>query len=150
MNYIKSMVTVGLIEIPDEISLIIPVAGCGRKCPSCHTPELQDRNNGEPFTLDILKGLLDCHMGLISCVCFFEGSRDGAILSMCKEIKRRRLKTALYTGANHVDDFVVSMFDYVKLGPYDERFGGLADRHTNQRLFYHKQDITYKFWERTE
>lgn len=142
------MVTIGLIEIPDEISLIIPVSGCGRSCSGCHTPELQDRNNGELFTLNILKNLLDKYTGLISCVCFFEGAGDGAILSMCKETKRRGLKTALYTGASRADKFVTVMFDYVKLGAYDVKYGGLSDKKTNQRLFYHKQDITYKFWDR--
>jgi anaerobic ribonucleoside-triphosphate reductase activating protein len=150
MNYIKDMVTIGLIEIPDEISLIIPVTGCGRNCQECHTPELQNKHNGESFTLDVLKGLLKRHENFISCVCFFEGDKDSEILSMCKEIHRRRLKTALYTGADRVDDLAVELFDYIKLGHYDKDLGGLSSRTSNQMLFYHKQDITYKFRERTK
>jgi len=113
MNYIKSYVTIGLIEIPDEISLIIPVTGCNRSCPECHMPELQSAENGEPFTLDILKSLLIQYKGIISCVCFFEGAKDGSILSMCKEIHKQRLYTALYTGESVADEFTVNIFDYI-------------------------------------
>lgn len=48
----------------------------------------------------------------------------------------------------------VRLFDYLKLGPYLERDGGLRSRTTNQRLYHvsvgsngvHMKDITTRFW----
>ena len=48
----------------------------------------------------------------------------------------------------------MSNFDYIKLGPYDEKLGPLTSRTTNQIFFKIEQvegrsfvtDITSKFW----
>ena len=40
----------------------------------------------------------------------------------------------------------MSLFDYVKVGPYKKEFGPLNERTTNQRLYYHREDITSRFW----
>ena len=42
------------------------------------------------------------------------------------------------------------IFDYVKIGHYEQKFGPLNDKNTNQRLYQidsgNVKDITYKFW----
>lgn len=144
MNYLPEWTTVRFIEVPDEISLVIPITGCGRHCENCHTPELQDGSNGVPFTLDILKLFIAMYKD-ISCVCFFEGDKHPDIIPMLKYIKKKHLKTALYTGADEVDSFVPEWFDYVKIGHYDPKLGGLDSKTTNQKMYYHNDDITYKF-----
>ena len=47
-----------------------------------------------------------------------------------------------------VEDCYFDLFDFVKVGSYKKDFGALNKETTNQRLYYHGEDITYKFWER--
>ncbi|MCE1156706.1 MAG: hypothetical protein LWW91_11390, partial [Bacteroidales bacterium] len=47
-----------------------------------------------------------------------------------------RLKTAWYSGKAAIPDGIsVKSFDYIKLGPYVEKLGGLDSPHTNQRFY---------------
>ena len=41
---------------------------------------------------------------------------------------------------------IYEAFDYVKVGPYVEALGPLNEPTTNQRLYYHGEDITSRFW----
>ena len=68
-------------------------------------------------------------------------------------------KTAWYSGKQHIpDELNISDFDYIKVGPYIEEFGGLDNPNTNQRMYEVCKlpesliDITNKFWknERTK
>ena len=76
------------------------------------------------------------------------------------------MKIGLYTGGNHVSEFLWENLDYIKLGPYIKDFGPLNDPGTNQRLYKREswetvkvlmndidgknrpnwRDITYRFW----
>ena len=77
----------------------------------------------------------------------------------------RKLKIGLYTGSEHVSEFLWENLDYIKLGPYIEERGPLNNPDTNQRLYKHDStvshsgnemidrkfrphwhDITYRFW----
>lgn len=65
--------------------------------------------------------------------------------------KRYDLKTAWYSGKAHLPkNFDADAFDFVKLGPYVEKFGGLKSRTTNQHFYRiekgEMRDITEKFW----
>ena len=52
-------------------------------------------------------------------------------------IRAHNLKICLYSGFDIVTPFVafLPMLDYLKLGHYDERLGGLDSPTTNQRFF---------------
>ena len=59
LNYFPNEVCIGLQEIPQEISLIVPLAGCGHNCLDCHSPHYQIATNGEELTVEKFKELLD-------------------------------------------------------------------------------------------
>ena len=45
------------------------------------------------------------------------------------------LKTAMYTGLEHLESELLAMLDYYKLGKYDKNLGGLSSPITNQKLY---------------
>ena len=149
-------------EVPDEVTLCINITNCPHHCPGCHSPELQGDNgiNLEPQ----LPALLDQHAGEITCVCLMgEGNDIDALCRCLAEIKRHGLKTCLYTGCDKPSDVMQALpyLDYLKLGHYEQKLGGLDKPTTNQRMyrlmfeptnpgypsFY---DITWKFKPREE
>lgn len=77
---------------------------------------------------------------------------------MAQQIKaHHKLKVGIYSGGmfkHTVPRLEMKYFDYVKVGPYIERFGGLDKETTNQRLYKVKHimglnrliNITEKFW----
>lgn len=147
MNYFPDEVTIGLIEIPDEISVIIPVAGCGFHCEDCHSPHYQDINNGEELTIDSYLSILNKYKDKASCICFFSGEDQVGFLDYLEIAKREGFKTALYTGRETIGAHFLPHLDYFKVGPYVEALGGLDSPTTNQRFMNNKlEDLTYKFW----
>jgi len=154
LNFFKNEVTVGLLEIPDEISLIIPLAGCGHRCKNCHSPHYQDKNNGIELTPELLFPLLDKYKNKVSCICFFGGEDFDETACYLNDIKHfYNFKTALYSGfdcINTLDQLLLDQLDYLKVGHYNETLGGLDSKTTNQKLFKIENsdyiDITYKFW----
>ena len=76
-------------------------------------------------------------------------------LRICKNTSN--YKTALYSGyeLTHISDELLSLLDYVKVGPYIENFGPLNKPTTNQRLYKVengkiKEDITSRFWRKLD
>ena len=71
-------------------------------------------------------------------------------------------KVALYSGRNEVEKEYDEYFDFIKIGPYVEKYGPLNKETTNQRLYEIERkfgtdfateetirhDITYKFWKK--
>ena len=57
------------------------------------------------------------------------------------------LKTTLYTGNTKVEESILLLLDYVKLGPYSERLGGLDKHTTNQKFIRVRdwKDLTHLF-----
>ena len=49
--------------------------------------------------------------------------------------KSFNLKTAMYTGLEHLEPELLAMLDYYKLGKYDKNLGGLSSPNTNQKLY---------------
>lgn len=136
MKYLPGKI-ISVIEVPDEISLIISITGCTKKCPGCHSPELQE-NSGVVLTEEILLELIQYRH--ISCVCFFGGDQDVSELEIFLNIiKNFGLKTCLYSGMStmhHLQNILDrGLLDYLKIGPYIQNLGGLADKTTNQRFF---------------
>jgi len=145
-------------ETPDEAALVINISNCPHRCPGCHSPYLQE-DTGNELSVPLLLDLIGQHRDEITCVCFMGEGQDVNALRMLLEWTRStELKTALYSGSDSVDMFLLPYLDYLKLGPYKAEFGGLDKKTTNQR--YYKvnhtgdgpvlEDITYKFWRHYE
>lgn len=154
IRHFPEEVFLGFQEIPIEISLIIPLAGCGHKCIGCHSPHYQNSDNGIALTADSLFSLLDSYKNKATCVCFFGGEDTYELSIYLKEIKRMyKLKTALYSGFDclgSLDIDIVNNLDYIKLGRYKKELGGLDNKNTNQKLFKivdgSLENITHLFW----
>lgn len=142
-------------EIPDEISLAINITGCPRKCNGCHSKYLWD-DSGIPLKDDIFH-LLEENIDKISCVCFMGGDHElSELMSIIIDIRKKYpdIKIALYTGDDDPPTILITALDYIKIGHYDEKFGGLSNHNTNQRLLKKNdagyEDITYKMQPRAD
>lgn len=148
-------------EIPNEITLAINITNCPCKCPGCHSKFLWE-DTGTELTIEELGTLLEKHDG-ITTVCFMGGDASPeticALAEYVHEIKK--LKVGWYSGMdNYYKDINFDWFDYIKLGHYDDKLGGLNKETTNQKLFkiihekvddYKKltfEDITKLFWKK--
>jgi len=148
-------------EIPNEITLAINITNCPCKCPGCHSKFLWE-DTGTELTIEELDTLLEKHDG-ITTVCFMGGDASPeticALAEYVHEIKK--LKVGWYSGMdNYYKDINFDWFDYIKLGHYDDKLGGLNKETTNQKLFkiIHEkvndckkltfEDITKLFWKK--
>ena len=126
-------------EVPSEISLGISISGCRIRCRGCHSRELWE-DRGVPLTTIELDRLLSVHEG-ITCVLFLGGEHDIDILtSLCTRVKKAHpnLLTAWYCGLDKVPENKKEIYlylDWIKLGHYDSKLGGLDSPTTNQRLY---------------
>lgn len=153
IKYIYSEITFA--EIPTEISLSISLSNCDGLCEGCHSAELR-RDVGFPLKDHIVQMIKDS-IG-ISCVCFLgeSGKTPNAkeelkeiILLVRKEFPH--LKIGLYSGRTELDESLIPLLDYYKIGPYIASLGPLNSKTTNQRLYKIQNtteliDITNLFW----
>lgn len=161
LKYVDVMVTFS--EVPDEISLCINLSGCPHKCEGCHSPYLQT-DIGDVLTKDIIDTMIKENKG-ITCVCFMGGDSDiPRLCHLAQYVKDvYKLKVAWYTGLSWhpttIERPTTQVFDFIKTGPYIEKYGPLTSKTTNQRFYtkgihMHKMDAsdrmfydtTYKFW----
>lgn len=151
IKYVDEMVCFQ--EVPDETTLSFSISNCPHKCPGCHSTYLAE-DIGIPLE-DVLKDRLDYHEGLITCVLFMGG--DDApfadnLVELADYCHKRGVKTALYSGATSIPDYLWKHFDYIKIGPYMQELGGLVNKTTNQRMYkkhdIYWEDITSKFWKK--
>lgn len=151
----------GFMEIPDEISLVISISQCPFKCKNCHTPYLQE-DIGNELTNEVFDGLIEDYNG-ISCVCLLGGSGDIQALNKLmahSKTKYPNIKRAVYLGNDCFPAMInLKLYDYIKIGHYDEKLGPLDSPTTNQKLkkitwvndekfanpVINIEDITYKF-----
>jgi len=123
-------------EIPGELTLALSISGCNLHCKGCHSSETWDPNFGKILDINELEMLLNKH---ISCVLFYGGEWNiKELTKMLVYVKAKGLKTALYTGreSDYFDEFdeVISNLNYIKVGRYIEKLGGLKSPETNQRI----------------
>lgn len=136
-------------EIPNKITLAINISNCQNNCPGCHSPYLKE-DIGEELTPEVLDRLISTNKG-INCICFMgEGKDHNGLLSLAEYLKATypEIARGIYSGREKVEEDIYNAFDYVKVGPYIAELGPLNKKTTNQRLYEHGEDITYKFWER--
>lgn len=143
-------------EIPDEISYTYFLTNCPNNCKNCHSPHLRE-DIGTSVAMS-LPFDLQAQAGICSCILFMGGDDDKQIDSLAVNLavcKAYGFKTALYSGfeLEHATQKLdlLSLLDYIKVGPYIEELGGLKSKTTNQRLYKVTdgkitEDITNKFW----
>ena len=140
-------------EIPGEVTLALNLSGCPCHCPGCHSKHLWE-DIGEPLTEELLDSLIDRYQSLITCVCFMGGDAEPEeVYRLATHVKN--LKTAWYSGRPATPDtfyIPLSVFHFVKFGPYVEELGGLKSEKTNQHLYKRVgdswEDITSVFWKK--
>ena len=133
-------------EVPTEVTLSLSISNCQGKCPGCHSPELRC-NIGTELTNEKLDELITKNSG-ISCVLLLgEGNDKEELIRVAERVRNHwKLRVALYSGRDNVEEDVWNAFDYVKIGRYVASLGPLNKVTTNQRLYKSRKDITNLFW----
>lgn len=139
-------------EVPGEVTLALNISNCPNNCPGCHSAYLMN-DVGMPLTEAALDDLFSKYGKSITCVCFMGGDRESQeIQKLALYVKQHtKCKTAWYSGRDQLPmNFSVQCFDFLKLGPYKEEFGGLDSLSTNQHFYRVStdgslEDWTYKF-----
>ena len=146
-------------EIPDEVTLAINITGCPCHCKGCHSPFLWE-DTGTELTFSELDRLINGNSG-ISCVCFMGGDADPSYINelagyIMENSEYGNISIGWYSGRDEISDKIdLFRFDYIKIGRYVEKKGGLDKETTNQRLYkvicedkdgYCLHDITPMFW----
>lgn len=144
-------------EVPDEVTLAINITNCPCRCKGCHSTFLWD-DVGEELTTERLLEMINNHAG-ITCVAFMGGdSNPGDISKLAESIPERyNIKRAWYSGFSTISPEVnILNFEYIKLGPYDAKYGPIDKRTTNQVMYKRTpkstkdistwENITFKFW----
>ena len=140
--------TVGVLEVPDEISLIYTISGCPLRCSGCHSADLRNPALGRRLTAEDLKSMVERYMNLATCVCFLGGEwHPEPLVDLLKVVREVGLKTCLYTGRDVVDDRIAQQLDFLKLGPFVPELGGLDSPTTNQRFLdlHSGENLTKRF-----
>ena len=150
LKYVDTLVSFQ--EVPDEISLCINISNCPCHCEGCHSSYLAE-DIGTELTWNELEKLIKNNIG-ISCVCFMGGdSCPDYIEQLALFIKYQSwypLKVAWYSGKSSIpNDLDINLFNYIKVGPYIPKLGGLDKETTNQIMYKVDNgnliDITYRF-----
>jgi anaerobic ribonucleoside-triphosphate reductase activating protein len=153
--YNKEETKVGLIEVPNEISLCIVCTGCTLHCKDCHSKHNWLYNSGEKLDSETYIELLKKYKEKVSCITFMGGEWDSVTLLLYLSLARTLgFKTALYTGQDlwNISYDVMSNLDYIKVGKFIKEKGGLDNPNTNQKMYKNLNntfeelvDITYMF-----
>lgn len=135
LKYYNTMVVFR--EIPDEITLAINITNCPCHCKGCHSQFLWE-DTGTPLTFNELNNLIENNRG-ITCICLMGGDINPYVVnSLAAYIREEHegLKIAWYSGMEKISDEIDKVnFDFIKIGPYIEEYGGLDKETTNQILF---------------
>ena len=144
-------------EVPDEITLAINISNCPCHCEGCHSPYLAE-DTGVDLTIEELTRLGTETEG-ITCICFMGGDSDPKRINRLAKwvVEELDLKAAWYSGRQYIPDEIdVANFNYIKIGPYVPKLGGLDKDTTNQIMYevcrtsklgntYMLKEITHKF-----
>lgn len=124
-------------EVPDEITLAINISGCPCACEGCHSSYLAG-DVGNELSVKVIKDLITRYDS-ISCISFMGGDADPAEVSrLAAEVKLYApdLMVAWYTGRDELSKEVdLKNFNYIKIGSYQAKLGGLDSPTTNQRIY---------------
>ena len=144
-------------EVPDEVTLAINISNCPCHCEGCHSSYLAE-DIGTELTIEELVRLGTETEG-ITCIAFMGGDSDPKRINKLAKFVTEELdlKVAWYSGRQYIPDEInISNFNYIKIGPYIPKLGGLDNENTNQIMYevievhtlsqrYMLKEITYKF-----
>jgi len=147
LKYVPSLTDVVLEEIPSRVTLAFEISNCPGSCPGCHSPFLKE-NIGVELTAEVIDKAISDNFGINCVLLLGEGQDPEALRDIARHIRSAHpgIYSALYSGRPEVEDDLFDLFDYVKVGPYISDLGPLNSRTTNQRLYFHREDITSLFW----
>ena len=147
IKYVPELTDVVLEEIPDKVTLAVEVSNCRGSCIGCHSPFLK-QDIGVELTPDAVDRLIADNFGVNCFLLLGEGKDPEALLRIAEHLRVHHpdLERAVYSGRPEVEPEIYAAFDYVKVGPYVAELGPLNERTTNQRLYHHGEDITFRFW----
>lgn len=150
LKYVPSLTDIVLEEIPGKISLAVEISNCQGACIDCHSPFLRD-DIGEELTEEVIDRLIADNFGVNCFLLLGEGHDPEALRRLARHLRNAHptISTAIYSGRTKVEEDFFDLFDYVKVGPYIPEKGPLNSRTTNQRLYFHKDDITSAFWRKS-
>lgn len=142
-------------EVPNEVTLAINLSNCPNHCKGCHSAYLWE-DVGEQLTETVLDGLLAKYGNGITCVAFMGGDAEPFEVARLARYLHNKfsLKAAWYSGKSTLPEkFPITELQFVKIGPYCEKLGGLKSPTTNQRLYKispsgEMTDITSIFWKK--
>jgi anaerobic ribonucleoside-triphosphate reductase activating protein len=144
--YLLEDIRIGLIEIPSEISLLIPIVGCPFLCEGCHSSHYHNTNDTNLF--DDIYNIIDKYIDKVSCIVLMGGTQYKELEELIYYIRAYcNKKIGLYSGEDIFPTYY-TIVDYLKIGRYIQSRGGLDNVHTNQRMYAigkNVLDITYKF-----
>lgn len=148
IKYVKSMVTFE--ELPTEVTLSLSISNCQNRCPGCHSAELR-ANIGTQLTDNSLDDLITKNNGVSAVLFLGEGNDKDELIKLAEHVRKHwKLRVALYSGREDVENDIWNTFDYIKVGGYKSEFGPLTNVNTNQRLYRiengNRKDITHMFW----
>ena len=147
IKYVPELTDVVLEEIPDKVTLAVEISNCRGSCIGCHSPFLK-QDIGVELTTDAVDRLIADNFGVNCFLLLGEGKDPEALLRIAEHLRVHHpdLERAVYSGRPEVEPEIYAAFDYVKVGPYVAELGPLNERTTNQRLYHHGEDITFRFW----
>lgn len=141
-------------EFPNETTLAFNISNCPIQCPDCHSKYLWE-DKGKDLTIENIISEYNQYKDGVTCIGFMGGDFDISYLNYIVKYFKKiypQLKFGWYSGRNYIN----TIFDYVKTGPYYKNYGGLDSKTTNQRFyriipykdtcFKLIEDITYKFF----
>lgn len=140
-------------EVPNETTLALNISNCPIRCKGCHSPHLME-DIGEPLNIDMIKWLMNKYGNEVTCICFMGGDSSvkdiNELAHYIKDSYGNNKRVAWYSGEKKIKDEIdLSNFDYIKIGPFIEKFGGLKSADTNQRFYKiincELIDVTYLF-----
>ena len=147
IKYVPELTDVVLEEVPDRVTLAVEIPNCQGSCPGCHSSFLK-LDLGKELTAAEADRLVEDNFG-VNCFLFLgEGNDHEALMKLAAHLRAAHpdLELALYSGRQEVEEEIYEAFDFVKVGPYVEALGPLSEASTNQRMYYHREDITSRFW----
>ena len=147
IKYVPELTDVVMEEVPDRVTLAVEIPNCQGSCPGCHSSFLK-LDLGKELTEAEADRLVEDNFG-VNCFLFLgEGNDHEALMKLAAHLRTAhpKLELALYSGRQEVEEEIYEAFDFVKVGPYVEALGPLSEASTNQRMYYHREDITSRFW----
>lgn len=147
IKYVPELTDVVMKEVPDRVTLAVEIPNCQGSCPGCHSSFLK-LDLGKELTEAEADRLVEDNFG-VNCFLFLgEGNDHEALMKLAAHLRTAhpKLELALYSGRQEVEEEIYEAFDFVKVGPYVEALGPLSEASTNQRMYYHREDITSRFW----